>query len=354
MFKGHGGNLAGIEERFGIPPEEMLDFSSNVNPVPLPELARQAFYQSFSQIGAYPDPRCRSLVQKASLRFGHPPEEILAGNGSTEFIFLIPRIFPQKRIHLIGPTYPDYEEAGILAGKEVLFHDLGPSPGPDDLRNLLDRLPKERALLFFCNPNNPTGTSLSGESLRRLVYSYPFLLFIIDEAYADFSGRENVSLLGQPLPENLLVLRSLTKIFGIPGIRLGLVFGTGKLIARLDEGREPWTVNLPAQKAGEVLLGEKGYLDASRLHNQYERVRLGRMLRSINGLEPFPSDANFILVKMAKGWTADALREDLIRDKILIRSCQGTRGLGASFFRLAVKGMEEHLRLLEALSKRFS
>ncbi|MFY9268961.1 MAG: threonine-phosphate decarboxylase CobD [Candidatus Manganitrophaceae bacterium] len=355
MNRDHGGNLAEISERYGFAPEEILDFSASINPLGPPKRAWEAFQASFQEIGAYPDPECRALRRKLAASLSRSPRQILIGNGSTELIFLIPRVLAPRSVLIFTPTYQDYEEAARSAHCSIQYADLDPTPTVEGLGAMLSRAPSTGPagadLVFICNPNNPTGNALSGTALARLIRRHPKSLFVIDEAYADLAEEERFSLLTAPLPENAIVLRSFTKVYRIPGLRLGFAVASEQIIDRLEQFKEPWSVSGPALKVGEALLEETAFVAESRCYLRREREPLFEGLKGVAGLSPIRSETNFILVRLTGQRSAEDLKAALIQKKILIRSCHRFRGLGPDFFRVAVRKEEENRRLTQALKE---
>ncbi|MBI1820999.1 MAG: threonine-phosphate decarboxylase [Nitrospirae bacterium] len=352
MYSGHGGNLSEVQEKYGWCSEEVIDFSTNVNPLGIPPSALKAFENSFKEVGAYPDSQSRTLLRKASAHYALSSTEILAGNGTTEFIFLIPRVFPVSSVLIFSPTYSDYETSAKLAGCQVHFGGSNLRPSIHDFHSILLEHRGKVKLVFLCNPNNPTGVCFSAEQVRWLIQRHPSFLFVVDEAYIDFVNAPAASLLNFPLEKNVIVLKSLTKIFNIPGLRLGFAFASEALIQKLEHFKEPWTVNTPAQKVGEALLDEKSFLDETRIFVEKSKAGLFHLLNQFKELEPFTSEANYFLIRLVGELKAEALKRDLLKEKILIRSCHQWRGLGPDFFRIAVKKEEDHHRLFAVLRQK--
>lgn len=353
MDTGHGGNLAAVCDQYGWPPEEIIDFSASINPFGPPKRVWSTFRDSFKQITAYPDPDCRRLRRRLGALLSIPENRILIGNGSTELIFLIPRVFSPRAIFIFHPTYLDYEAAAHAARCRVRFALLPLAPTVDDLHSALSEARSTIDLVFLCNPNNPTGSALSTEALTWLIKRHPSILFVIDEAYADFADEES-TLLRRPLPKNAIVLRSFTKIYSIPGLRLGFAVARESLIEKLDQFKEPWSVNGNALQVGEGLVEEKAFVEESRMRLRRERKFLWDGLSRIAGLEPTPSEANFLLIRRTDGKSAEGLKDSLLQEKVLIRSCGNFKGLGRSFFRVAVKGRGENRKLLALLKERMA
>ncbi|SRR5579884_459990 len=354
MDTGHGGNLAAVCDQYGWPPEEILDFSASINPFGPPKSVWSAFRDSFKQIAAYPDPDCRKLRRRIGALLSVPTDRILIGNGSTELIFLIPRAFSSPSVLIFYPTYQDYKAAAHAAGCKVQLLFPGLAPTVDDLQSALSGICSGVDLVFLCNPNNPTGRSLSADAVRWLIKRHPSALFVIDEAYVDFVDEESVSLLRWPLPKNTIVLRSFTKIFSIPGLRLGFAVASQEIIKKLSRLQEPWSVNGTALSVGESLLGEKAFVERSRMRLRREKKSLFEGLSRIKGLEPIPSETNFLLVRRTDRRSVEPLKRSLIQERVLIRSGSNFRGLGRSYFRVAVKKEFENRKLIALLKERMA
>jgi threonine-phosphate decarboxylase len=351
MDTGHGGNLAAVCDQYGWPPEEIIDFSASINPFGPPEKASSTFRESFRQITTYPDPDCRRLRRRLGALLSVPSDQILIGNGSTELLFLIPRALSPRSALIFCPTYQDYEAAAHATHCRVQFVVLSLVPAVDHFHSALSNARSTIDLVFLCNPNNPTGSCLSSDALAWLIKRHPSVLFVIDEAYGDFVDEES-TLLRRPLPKNVIVLRSFTKIYSIPALRLGFAVAREGVIEKLVRLKEPWSVNGAALKVGESLLDEKPFVEESRMRLRKEREFLFDQLSRIPGLEPIPSETNFLLIRRLDGGSAEALKRSLIQEKVLIRSCSNFRGLDRSFFRIAVKRRGESRKLIALLKER--
>ena len=318
----HGGTVLWHQERSGIP---LLDFSASLNPFP-PEIP---WSPDTSALASYPDDRYEALRAAIGRTFHRSPEEIAVGNGSMEII----RVFCQAALargdgfFVSPPTFGEYHLSARLAGAV---------PVAD---------PARARVRFLCNPNNPTGTLLPADEvrviLRRTRAGSGILL--LDEAFIELSD-PGQSLVGERDPA-LFLLRSLTKAFGVPGLRFGYGFGDPGLIARMEVLRPPWSVNAFAQEFALLALRNYDRLEGSRLRVTQEREWLVARLRDL-GLDPLPSAANFLLVPLKEA--ASGLAARLLGKGILVRDC-ASFGLPDSI-RIAVRKREENERLVEALT----
>ena len=336
----HGGNTRALAAEAGCSPGELLDFSVNLNPMGMPDGLFAAYSRAFDELPEYPEPYAGELCRLAGARWNLPPGQILFGNGSGELLHLIPRAWGGgRRAVLVSPCYLEYENACRCAGLDIAFFPLG-----EDLRlNLNDFSTFLRSgdLVILGNPSNPTGECLE---LRDFILTHSGQDFVIDEAFADFSG---VTLLDRPLPENAAVVRSMTKFYAIAGLRLGYAAAAPSAIEQLRRNLPPWSVGTPARAAAEYIFGMDGRFDEqSRAEVRRLRGELAAGLQGA-GLTVFPSEANYLLVRSAD----PALRDRLLKHhRIAIRRCDNYRGLNGHYFRVAVRSAEDNARLLRALS----
>lgn len=259
----HGGDRYGREIE--------LDYSININPLGMPEESRQAAIKAILLSDCYPDPYCRDLIQGIRDFEGTTDQtEILTGNGAAELIYALCRAVPAGRALLTAPSFQEYENALEAADHSCEFLYLKEE---NDfilpLQELLLKITEETSLVFLCNPGNPTGTVTGKAELVRLAErceeTKTFLC--VDECFLPFlPGEPALSMKGETVRfPHLAVLRAFTKVYGMPGLRLGyLMTGNRELAGRLKEKLPPWNVSLPAQLAGAAALKAEGYLEKTR------------------------------------------------------------------------------------------
>ncbi|MEW6356535.1 MAG: cobyric acid synthase [Planctomycetota bacterium] len=346
----HGGNLKEVARAAGRPAEEILDFSANVNPLGPPDWLRPLVGATLSSIVHYPDPDCSDVVKAAAQRYGVAEDEILVGNGTTEILHLLPRALRAVRALIPVPAYVDYAAAAELSGLTVEKMPLREEEGfALDLRNLEARLSGDE-MVFLGQPNNPTGLLFEADALRALASKHPSSTFLIDEAFGDFV--EGMDSLTQRRPANVVVLLSLTKIYAIPGLRLGCVVADRDLTRRLRDIQPPWSVNTIAQAVGVKALHDADYLERTRAFVGRRRQELSSELQSLPGLTVYPGKANFVFVRIdRKDINAPRLAARLLGDGIAIRVCDNYDGLDTRFFRVAVRTEDENARLCESLRR---
>jgi cobyric acid synthase CobQ len=246
------------------------------------------------------------------------------------------------------PSYGDYAAAAELAGLEVEFLPLAERDGFSlDLARLEATLRGDE-IVFVGRPNNPTGLTCSGDAFTELAGRRPATAFVLDEAFLDFTGE--ASLLLAARPANLTVLRSLTKFYAIPGLRLGAVAAAPELIGRLRALIPPWSVNTLAQAVGAAALRDSGYEEETRRYVRERREDLAHALAALPGLTVYPGTANYLLIRMDRGGPdAPELARRLLIDGIAIRVCDNFAGLDGRFFRVAVRTAAENERLCRTL-----
>lgn len=359
MHKGgrrvHGGNVYEIAEKFRLKLEDIIDFSASVSPLGVPEIVMQAVKSSLRKIAHYPDPDCLVFRNAAASELGINSENILAGNGTAELIYLIVRMVLPRCTVLPIPTFSEYEYAVNSIGGQIKYVQLQ-AGGYNFSLSIDDFCQSIRGadLAFICNPNNPTATLLGRDELREIleVGKANRCLIVVDEAYMDFvEGGSDYSLVNQILNyDNLIILKSLTKVYSLPGLRIGYAIGSKPLIDKMKNLRDPWSVNTLAQAAGAAALKEKDYRTRLQELVWEERQYLYEEIKKLPGLKPYIPTANFLLVNTYEtGITAAQLQEVLARIGLLIRDCRSFKGMGTYFFRIAVRKRSENTRLIHAL-----
>ncbi|MGQ9631184.1 MAG: threonine-phosphate decarboxylase CobD [bacterium] len=351
----HGGNIYEVGRRYCIDPDEIIDFSASINPLGLSPRAEAALSRSLHRILHYPDPDSRELSDALAQYHGIDRKEVLVGNGSTEFIYLIPRVFRPKRALIVAPAFSEYERALSEVGCSVEYFPASREDGfVPNVDGLLSALGRGYSIIYICNPANPTGAliprkdmlEIEGECERRGT------ICVIDEAFIDFCEEDESLKREAAGGRSTFVLRSMTKFFALPGLRVGYVIGNRDGILEMASRREPWTVNALAQVAALESLRDEEYIRRTRELVASERDYLRRGIEEIGCFHPFESKANFLLVEiLCRGLDSTALRQILIPHRILIRDCESFHNLGQKFFRIAVRSREENDKFLSALRK---
>ena len=336
----HGGNPRHFAALAHCREEELLDFSVNLHYDGMPEGLPQALLRALNDVGSYPEPHAERLAALAAARWNRAPEEFLAGNGSSELLELVPRVLPIRGALIVTPGYLEYAEACRKAGVAVREFRLKPE---HDFRLDVDvlaaaALPGE--LVILGNPDNPTGGGIPARGLREAIRNRGDVFFLIDEAFADFSGETLLDL--PPLP-NALILRSLTKFYAMPGIRIGFLNAAPQWIDAARELQTVWSVGTMAEHAAEFLLTE-----ADRGCGELAELRSGLAAGlAACGWKIYPSCANYLLCR-----TPEPMFRPLLERRILVRDCSNYPGLDEHFIRVAVRNGADNESLLRAVQGR--
>ncbi|MEK6759922.1 MAG: threonine-phosphate decarboxylase CobD [Deltaproteobacteria bacterium] len=350
----HGGNIWEASARAGLALDEIIDFSASINPLGIARSAADAVKSGLSLTGPYPDPDSKALVAAISEGHGVEVPHILAGNGSTEFIFLLPRILKPKKALIAEPAFSEYRAALSLGGCRVDSVTARRSAGFSlDLSRLDVMLKCGYDIFILANPANPTGVVLEKQAVlevARLCARHSTTL-VVDEAFADFC--EGVSIKAEAgRLKNTIVLRSMTKFFSMAGLRLGFMVSNPRLIKAFAKEKPPWSVNTLASLAGAAALRDNRYAEKTLRWLSIERPALFEGMRAIKGITPYPSAANYIMARIERPQIdAPALRDALFRKKILIRELAAFRGLGRSYLRVAVRSAVDNRLLIEAMKE---
>ncbi|HHT9111236.1 MAG TPA: threonine-phosphate decarboxylase CobD [Candidatus Brocadiaceae bacterium] len=360
MFKGHGGYIKHFNGKSPLraPAHSMhngiLDFSASINPLGYPENVRKVVTECFDDIVHYPDIDCANLRGCIAQKIEHSIDEIIAGNGSTELFYLIPRALKPARGIVFQPTFSEFAEALKCSHAEIVNTILRED---NDFRLEYSQghfHKKNIEMTFVCNPNNPTGQLIEKDVLLSMITQHPQITFVVDEAFIDFVEEpEKYSVMHEAgTLHNLVVVRSLTKFYGFPGLRIGYLVAHAKRVKKMMEYKEPWSVNTLAQFAAMAALEDGEFITRSREFMFQERLYLFNELSGIHGLHPHKPTANYIFLKITMhGITSPQLRTRLLDHGIAIRDCSNFTGLNDTYFRVAVKTREENIKLVAALKK---
>ena len=348
----HGGDPGRELKRLGLKSREVLDFSVNVSPLGIPSEIKAIWSELFDEIDRYPSVDGKGVVRYYQERFDLDPSRVLAGNGSTEFIYLTPRALELRKVAVITPSFHDYTRSCLAAGADLKYVELRVEEGfaPPDFSILEEALSNSDAL-FVGNPNNPTSTVFPRQTLLDLAASFPSKWILVDEAFVQFLHQpEAVSLVNyEPPPGNVLIFHSLTKFFALPGLRLGAVIGHPDTISRLRLLKEPWSVNRVAEKVALKLISCAHYEQQVCELIRQEGPRVFGQLRNISGLHPFKPSANFLLARWTRTSELDDLLRFLLDSGVHLRDCRNFPGLQDNFFRMAIRLPEENDQLLSLM-----
>ena len=351
----HGGNIREAAQILGIGPASLVDFSANINPLGMPEPLKQALIAQITLAERYPDVEYQRLHQQLAAHHNVPVEWILAGNGETESIYTLAQGLQPRRAMLVTPDFAEYRRALEQVGCQISHFSLREEEGWQLTERILPALTSELDCLFLCTPNNPTGLYPDAALLAAIVdrCREQAITLVVDEAFLDFLPDEPGLIPMLADNTHLWVLRSLTKFYAIPGLRLGYLLGSDSaMMAKLRQRQMPWSINAFAALAGECVLQDSDYQQATWQWLAQEREGLLSHLRAFAGLTVWEGRANYLFLRCDMAGLD--LQQALLERHVLIRSCANYPGLDARYYRVAVRSREENARLCQALHAVFS
>ncbi|SHH22591.1 L-threonine O-3-phosphate decarboxylase [Caloranaerobacter azorensis DSM 13643] len=337
---------------YGENKEKVLDFSVNINPLGVTERVKEKLIESINIINRYPEIDGESAKKVLADRLSIEHSEVIIGNGATELIYLFARAFSPKKVVIIQPTFNEYFRAFRLTGSRICNYELTYSNDFKlEVNDLLDYLKDINPnVLVICNPNNPTGYFIRQKELLpvvnyiREIGSY----LLLDESFIDFTDEKSYVNLIKEFP--IFILRSMTKFYSVPGLRLGYGVANSEIIKKLNEHKEPWTINSFALSIVSTILDDEAFYRESKKWLQDEKNYLYKELKEIRDIDFFNSQTNFILCKVKKG-NAYEVREKLMQYNIYIRVCDDFIGLDNTYFRIAIKSHKDNIKLINAIKK---
>ena len=348
---GHGANVDNMAKKFGKNENDIIDFSSNVNPHIISDLGKYVL-EGLEKSRSYPDINYTNLRNNISDYIKVDSELIIPGNGATEIIYLLMKSI-KKRIAILNPTFSEYGRGAKLNNLEIIdFHLKEENNFSIDLDEIQKNMDKFDSL-FVCNPNNPNGKVKDLNELLDLMIENDKLL-IVDETFMEFVGEEEKYSLINKIEQtpNLFILKAVTKFFGMPGLRLGYgVTSNKQIIKNIYEYKEPWTINSFAENLSNYLFKDKEYINGSKDYYINERKFMLEELRKISRLKVYDTDTNFVLIKLDDD-EANSLKLELFEKyNILIRDASNFIGLDKSYIRVAIKSHNDNKVLIESLRK---
>jgi threonine-phosphate decarboxylase len=341
----------------GLAPDGTVDFSASINPLGPPRAALDEYHASATAIGAYPPSYPERLSQRIAQWLGTTSEEVIVGNGSTQLIHLFARIYRMRFPYVAVPTFSEFANAITLNDCTPYALELSPQHAFSirlaDVKHVMNH---RAQAVFIGRPNSPTGSMVSlhvaEEIARECERFHAFCVF--DEAFIDFAGRaESAIILMSTMPEHrrkgLVVIGSLTKIFAIPGLRVGFLVGPSKVIQELRKHLEPWSLNIVAVRVALACLEQAD--EVSRRTRQWlepERTYFRDQLSLIGGIRVFPSVANFLMLEVDERLGGVDFGEFMLQHGIAVRDLRAMPGCDAGFYRIAIRLRDDNDRLLAA------
>jgi len=327
----------------------IIDFSSNVCPIGTPLSVKKSIKKNIDNIKNYPDSNSSSVISSLKNYTKLEKSNLIVGNGAIEIIYNFCFAFLSKdtKVLIPIPTFQEYETAAKLNNCKISYFktmDLS-----ENLEEFVSKIPKN-GCIFICNPNNPTGKLLKKNQLFKIIKESKKLstLVFVDECFIEMVPESNESIISYIKKfDNLFILRSLTKSFALPGIRIGYAAASKQIIKVLQKIKIPWSVNSIAQDAANIALKNKIHLIKSNSIIKKELSYLTNKIGKLDGYDCNKSSTNFILIKTKNDSTS--LQKKLLQKKILIRDCKNFRGLNNHYIRIAVKSHKDNLKLVKAL-----
>ncbi len=357
-IENHGGNIYNAAKLYGMKKEDILDYSANINPLGLPPGLKGLLVGEIDNLVNYPDPWCSTLRERIAEYVDITTDSVIVGNGASEVILLLLEMLKPKKVLIPAPSFSEYARAAYRSGIGVEYlpmkEENGFMPDLPEIKKRLDNCSCDA--VFICNPNNPTSVLLNISELTSLVEfaSVKGANIIIDEAFIELTPGGNSNSMVRAVKEypNLFIVRAFTKLFAIPGLRLGYGIGNSRLVKGMWETKLPWSVNSFACSMGELLSGEKEYLMETARWIEVELKWFYNELSAIPGLKVFEPSTNFVLVKL-EGFSLDSgeLCEKMAKRGILLRDASNFAFLDKRFFRAAVKDRQNNLRFLKVLKE---
>ena len=323
-----------------------MDFSINVNPLGTPECVKEALHRAVEMCGKYPDMEAERLKEAVGTFLGVPKQYLLFGNGASELFMAVVHGIKPKKVVIPMPSFYGYEYAAKSVDSEMIYYEMNQEDNfcvTEDMNRILT---EDVDLLFLANPNNPIGNLLDKEMIKKLLLHCrdKGIYVVVDECFIEFCGNQFSLLPEIRESEHLILVRAFTKIFSIPGVRLGYLVCKSKAVhTKIARQLPEWNLSCFAQEAGCICAKQAEFILKTKNYIEYERQFMEKRLMQL-GLRTFPSMSNFITVYSDK-----PLYGKLLKRGILIRDCSNFRGLGKGFYRIAVKSREENEILLKAI-----
>lgn len=342
----HGGDLLTYEDHYE---GELVDFSSNINPIGTPNGLNEVLIDGFNTLVAYPDIKYRNLKSAVAKYLNCKDENVLVGNGAVDIInnFTI----AAKRVVVMTPAFSEYEERAKVHGKEIKKIPYG-EDFSIDIESFKDL--EEDELLILGNPNNPTGLRIPEKELLEIyeIVKKKKAFLLLDEAFFEFCPEDydSIELFKDDGYKNVAIIRAATKFFALPGIRLGYCCCSIEKVQEISEVELPWSVNSLADIAGQYIFDDIEYINESKKYIDKERQYFIQELSKIDGIHVYNSHTNYILIKLLEH-NEDYAFEHFLQYGLVIRKCSSFAELGDNHIRVAIKDRENNERLLDAFKE---
>lgn len=328
----HGGDIYRNQIR--------LDFSVNTNPLGMPDSVREALHQAVEEAEHYPDIHAQELTKAVAERLRISEKRLVFGNGASELFHAVLHAVKPSKILIPVPSFLGYEEAAKEMDSEVIFYEMKKEEKFSLTERILDALDESISLVFLANPNNPVGNLVEPELIFKIAEKCRQcdITLVLDECFMELTGKEMTHSFLNQLDEfpNVVVVRAFTKLYAIPGVRLGYLICEQTLAEKIRLQLPEWNLSVFAQRAGVAAIKEQEYVARAVVCIQTQRLFLREELKAA-GCNVFDSDADYLLFYSEK-----KLYELFLQRGILIRDCSNFRGLQRGYYRIAVKSEEQN------------
>lgn len=338
----HGGDILSYSEQYSA---DLLDFSSNINPLGFPKGLKEHWMNTLGNVQKYPDIKYRHLKENIANYLKCDSEEVLLGNGVVEIIDSVMRL--KDRVHLVYPSFGEYLDRALIHGKTVesSLYNADYSINIETLKAKLS----ENTILFLGNPNNPSGLRVEKKILLE-IYNLVLdrdCILVLDEAFYEFCPEDydSIELFRTNDFKNVVILRAATKFFALPGLRFGYGCTGREMCDFLESTRLPWSISYFADSSGEYIFNQKEYIEISKKYIKKERNFLLTELSRFKGIHVFPTDSNFILIQLLSH-SEEEVFHFFLKHGILVRTCSSFQGLDFPCIRIAIRREDENKKLL--------
>lgn len=332
MIKGHGDDIYTCRQPI------KYNFSSNIYAMIDNADLKHYLSCSLDIINNYPEPEPFALETKLSGRLGISQSQVCVTNGATDAIYMLAKAFGNNSSSILIPTFSEYEDACTMNGHHV------------SRISSIEEVTDDMQTVWICNPNNPTGDVYRNDIIKNMVNGHPRTIFIIDQAYEQFTSEEVLTAKDAVQWTNVILIHSMTKEYAIPGLRIGYITACKEIIDKVNRYRTPWSVNSLAIIAGGYLIDrQKAYFDKKSYMDEAQWLRM-EIDKLSDKIEALPTKTNFMLVRLLDAKASD-LKEFLITKGILIRDASNFAGLDSRYFRIAAQSHQSNIILINALKE---
>jgi histidinol-phosphate/aromatic aminotransferase/cobyric acid decarboxylase-like protein len=364
----HGGNLQELSNRSGFDPYQILDYSANINPAGPPPWIKDALLSAASRVRCYPDPDSTVLREAASRKYGLPPENFLFADGADSLLFALPLALGVQRCLIPVPSYSGYFRAARRASVPVISIPLPQEKdfslsSPEFFAALAEALANALSsglnkspnvleidtMVFLGAPNNPAGGSFPHNALRDFASKYPNTFFVVDESFIELTSGFKSSMEYSKTIPNLIIARSLTKAWAIPGARAGFIAGNPNILQRVRSQLPAWPISCFAEEIALRCLDDTSYLTATVPYLLKEADDFAASISTLGDIKVIKSGANFFLLDFSTDSRADSVHKALLSKGIAMRRYSPEEGLSPRYARVAVRSDRENSRFIAAL-----